>query len=932
MNRTTALIGAFLASAAPAWAGDKPLYQPAPGWVTPAPPIDMSKVNDESPVFLVIDQQQRLGDGQVWQYVETAIRVASPQLLTQVGTIQLPWDPDKGDLVIHGATILRGGETIDMFAGGKQLSVIRREQRLEQLQIDGMLTATMAVEGLRVGDVMRLRFSITRKDATLGGEVQSSALLAAEPMLARFGRSRIVWPAASKLNWRSYAAWVKATPATLANGDQELVIALPVAKPPEMPSDIPARLRPLTLIDATSYADWAGVARTMAPLYRTQGLIPPGSALAKEVAAIAAASTDPRRRTAAALQLVQDKVRYLFNGMSQGNYVPQTPEQTWSMRYGDCKAKTLLLLAMLRELGVKAEAVAANIKLGDLVPTRLPMPAAFDHVLVRAEIDGASLWLDGTSSGDRLADLDDVPPFRHVLPLRETGSDLIALPQRASARPEVDAEIDFDQRAGIHLPAPFQAKVTMRGQVVQVMRGAAAAVGKDEIRKMADSVVEEYVKGATLVRRQLSFDDATGTAVITAMGIAYPDWSRDNARYKMALDRTVQDIAFSPDRSRTAWRDLPVTTGDPGHARLRVAYRLPRGGEGFALEGDETLPAQLAGRTLQRSVSLDAGMLRVEDRIVATGAEIAPADIGVVRRQLAQAKTRLLRGVAPSGYPQRWDDAASARKSGGAQAILAAYGESIAQEPDKAQGYINRAWFHERMFDYAAAIKDMDRAIAVEPSVDAHLRRSGLHGALGQFDKAIADAEAARNLDPGSSAAIQTVIRLRGERGDRDAALALVDEQISAGGKERPTYQSLKAELLADAGQTDAAIETLDEAIAANPGNSMLLNGRCWLKGTHNVALDTALKDCTKAIELSDDPAAALDSRAMVYFRLDRTDEALGDLNAALDANPEISGSLFLRGVIRKKRGEGNADADLAAARTMSPRIDQEYGKWGIKP
>ena len=140
-----------------------------------------------------------------------------------------------------------------------------------------------------------------------------------------------------------------------------------------------------------------------------------------------------------ALELVQDKVRYLFNGMEEGNYVPQTPTQTWSVRYGDCKAKTLLLLAMLRELGIEAEAVLANSQLGDWLPRRLPTPGAFDHVIVRATIGGESLWLDGTGSGARLADLGDVPAFRHALPLRAAGAELApgtAAPDpRARCRP-----------------------------------------------------------------------------------------------------------------------------------------------------------------------------------------------------------------------------------------------------------------------------------------------------------------------------------------------------------------------------------------------------------------------------------------------------------------------------------------------------------------
>ncbi|MEG3179193.1 DUF3857 domain-containing protein [Sphingomonas sp. LT1P40] len=932
MLRKTALLCALLTSATSAWAGDKPLYAPVPDWVKPAPPVDTAKIGDDAPVFLIIDQQQRLADGQVWHYIESATRIASPQILTQAGTIQMPWNPDHGDLIVHSASILRGGETIDLLTGGKQIPVIRREQKLEQMQLDGMLTATMPVEGLRVGDVLRLRFTTTRKDATLAGNVQSSLPLFAQPMRVGFGRARLIWPEASTVNWRSYAGYVKPEAVKIAGGYREVSVLLPIAKQVEIPGDAPMRFQSLTFMDATSYADWGAVAKTMAPLYRTEGLIAAGSPLAKEVATIAAASTDPRVRAAAALQLVQDKVRYLFNGMAQGNYVPQTPADTWSLRYGDCKAKTLLLVAILRELGIEADAVLVHSKMGDLVPKRLPMPGAFDHVIVRAMVGGESLWLDGTSSGDRMADLANVPPFRHALPLREAGSELVVLPQRPAARPDIDAQIDIDQSAGIHFPGPFTAKISMRGQVVQLVRGAVAALGKDETEKMIGNMVGNYIETGTYTQRKLSFDDVAGTAVITASGVAYPNWARENERFKLTLDNAVQAITFEPDRSRITWRDLPVTTGEAGHTRIRTSYRLPGGGSGFAFDGDQKLPTQMAGRILSRQATLSGDALQVEDRTIATGAEVAPADIGPARLQLSQAKTRLLRGVAPAAYPQRWQDVATARKAGGFQKILAVYAQAIAADPGEVDGYTNRAWFHERVFDYPAAIRDMDKAISIAPSVDSHLRRAGLFHTTGQLDKAIADADAARELDPGSTAAISTAINLRGEKGQRDAALEMVDRQIESAGKDKPGFLSLKADLQADGGQVDAALATLDAAITAHPGNAVLLNSRCWVKGTHKVALDTALRDCSRAIELSDNPAPALDSRAMVYFRLGRMEEALGDLNAALDSVPDMPAALYLRGVVRKAKGESGADADVLAARMMSPQIDVKYGKWGIKP
>ena len=69
---------------------------------------------------------------------------------------------------------------------------------------------------------------------------------------------------------------------------------------------------------------------------------------------------------------MQERVRYVALLMGQGGYVPAAAETNSSRRYGDCKAKTALLLAILHELGIAAEPVVVNAVAGDMVADRLP--------------------------------------------------------------------------------------------------------------------------------------------------------------------------------------------------------------------------------------------------------------------------------------------------------------------------------------------------------------------------------------------------------------------------------------------------------------------------------------------------------------------------------------------------------------------------------
>ena len=92
----------------------------------------------------------------------------------------------------------------------------------------------------------------------------------------------------------------------------------------------------------------------MAPYYDKAAVLAPSSPLKAEVATIRALSDDPRVQAAAALHLVQQKVRYLYVRANDG-FVPPSVDLTWLRRWGDCKAKTALLVALLRELGITAD-------------------------------------------------------------------------------------------------------------------------------------------------------------------------------------------------------------------------------------------------------------------------------------------------------------------------------------------------------------------------------------------------------------------------------------------------------------------------------------------------------------------------------------------------------------------------------------------------
>ena len=83
---------------------------------------------------------------------------------------------------------------------------------------------------------------------------------------------------------------------------------------------------------------------------------------------------------------------------------------------------------------------------------------------------------------------------------------------------------------------------------------------------------------------------------------------------------------------------------------------------------------------------------------------------------------------------------------------------------------------------------------------------------------------------------------------------------------------------------------------------------------------------------VSDEPMAALDSRAMVQFRLGNYDAAIADLDAVLRIAPAIPDSRYLRGVIRLKNGDQAGRDDIEKALRMSPRLAEFFARHGVAP
>ncbi len=931
MKKIQALFAAaLLPVGVPAFAGDTILYDAVPDWVEQ---VDLNAVLAAKPAsnnfIVVLDRQTKMENGTEWGYADVVVRGQTAEFLTEVAKLlNASWQPDQGDLVIHRLEILRGGQTINALEKGSKFQVIRQEKGLSSQQINGILTATTQIEDLQLGDIVRFSATISSRNPVLGGRTETAAGLGTHQIETDFDRIRLIWPAKDPVNYKILGKDINPVVST-KDGYSVITLAALAPKQPEFPKDAPNRFKILPAVITTGFTSWSEVSKTAALQYQPKGLIPAGSDLAKEVDAIKMASQDQMQSSAAALRLVQDKIRYLYNGLGYGNYQPQTPQDTWRLRYGDCKAKTLLLLSILHELGISAQPVLVSVNGQDGVTNFLPSFQAFDHIIVRANIGGQTLWLDGTGSGSRLVDLMDAPPHRYGLPVSLEGTDLQSIEINKPGRPYQDVTLRYDASAGLALPAFFEIELKLRDSDAVELR-ASQSQGKPEAFKEAlNKVIEKFVVEALVTESSLSFDEDASHAVVKAKGLSYLGWAKKDGQFEHSIWSVIDGNKLEVDRKKAEWRAIPLDTGDSGYYRENTSIKLPDGGKDFALDGKAVFTENLAGYDLDRATTIANDTVSLREEYFLARLEIPADQIPTEVRKLARVKNDAIKVMAPAAYPEKWLEMNAALASRKTEPFKKAYDQIVANDPKNELSYRQRAYFYELIGDYTQAAKDLAESIRIEPSAANMQWRASLLR-VSDEKAAIAVLNEALKLEPAHEDSVRKLVDIHNLAKRPGAALAVVEAAYAAGLDDQ-SAQLFRAEINLAEGNANEAIAKLDVMIEDKADDAYLLGSRCWYKALGNVQLESALEDCTKAIQLSDQPSDKLDSRGAVYLRLGKYTEAIADFDAALKITPDYASALYQRSIAYAKTGQQEAsDNGLAAALYIDKDVRRTYDFYGL--
>jgi hypothetical protein len=260
------------------------------------------------------------------------------------------------------------------------------------------------------------------------------------------------------------------------------------------------------MVMVSEYRNWKEVNDWALKLFPFNGKLSTG--LQNKINEIRTAHAGTEQRILAALQFVQDDVRYMGIEMGQNSHRPNSPDKIFTQRFGDCKDKSYLLCTMLRAMGITAYPVMINTGYKKTIMQWLPGPQSFDHVTVRVLYNGRFYWFDPTTSYQR-GNIDAIsyPDYHCGLVICDTTTSLTTIPLQNKGMVDVHEQFDIPDMSG---KARLVVKTTYTGSYADDMREQFNSNSKSEMKKTFRNYYSQYYEKIETDSLSYIDNDSTG--------------------------------------------------------------------------------------------------------------------------------------------------------------------------------------------------------------------------------------------------------------------------------------------------------------------------------------------------------------------------------------------------------------------------------------
>jgi transglutaminase-like putative cysteine protease len=522
--------------------------------------------------WLLIDQQVQVDKSGKSMFRRIASKALDERGVPAAAHISIDFDPSYQSLALHALRVHRDGQTQDRLATA-QIRVLQRETELEYRVYDGSKSVDVVLEDIRVGDTVEYAYTVTGSNPVFGGlEFGRMDMQWRVPVHQVHRRLRV--PAGRELRMAQH---LYAGQPTIKQGGPWTEYIWQATDVPAVPrqDDVPGWYDPYGALQWSDFAGWAGVARWAEPLYRTPRTL--SAALQAEVQRIAAASPSAPARLREVLSFVQSQIRYLGVEMGPGSHAPRAPEVVLAKRYGDCKDKVLLAVTMLRALGITAHPALVDTDSRQAVADQLPSPGAFNHVILRAELDGQALWLDPTRSPQK-GSIENVAQadFGRALVLNGQSTALTDMPSSASGPDRREVLLRIDASDGFGRPAPMKVRTTYEGDSADQMRDSLRSEGREDLQRNYLNYYRRSYPELSVQEPLAVEDDERSNRLVIVEHYTIPGlWAKNPPNGKPVAYLYAPDMKSVLRRPEDTSRTAPLAIDYPQDLTVKLTVLLP---------------------------------------------------------------------------------------------------------------------------------------------------------------------------------------------------------------------------------------------------------------------------------------------------------------------------------------------------------------------
>jgi len=496
------------------------------------------------------------------------------QILTMAGveksaTLKLNFNPGFQFLTLHWVRIWRGTEHLDRLATNN-VKVVQQEQDLDQSLLTGEKSAILVLDDVRVGDIIDCAYSIKGANPVFDWHFAAAIPVQLEDPVERL-LTRVVWPKLRTLRAKTHECSVEPV-AVAGSNTVEYVWDLKQVPGVPLEDSLPVWCDPQPWVQLTDFKSWAQVNQWASALFQISSPFAPAlSAKISEWQQI----PNREQQILTVLRFVQDEVRYFGIEIGDSTEKPADPSVVFSRRFGDCKDKSLLFVAILRALGIEAYPVLVSATSQRAIWDWQPTAGAFDHCIAVVRCNGRTYWLDPTMNYQR------GPLVAHYLP--SYGCGLVISPQtigltvipQATGLPQTTTT-EYFQIRGATEPSELKVVTVAKGRDADTLRELFAATKHSDIEKQYTHFYGGLYPGITM-SSPILFEDNESQDTIQTTEFYKIDkmWTgpEKDGRYRCEFyPSTISALLTKPVDIQ---RKLPLRIRYPQHQILRTEVTLP---------------------------------------------------------------------------------------------------------------------------------------------------------------------------------------------------------------------------------------------------------------------------------------------------------------------------------------------------------------------